>query len=162
MKLKPIILDSKELVDLTLGYKHIYLISPNVTIKKDDWYYDSIYKTIGQCVFFMGIHDTCTKIACSTDKELNLPQLSEQAIESLVDYHNKKGKMPDEVKVGDTIINVKGTVDVTLTENKLYTKEKVESLCRKAMRQGKVNGVSEQACMDDKIDIEDWIKTFII
>lgn len=66
-----------------------------------------------------------------------LPQLSEQSIQLLIDYYNKNGKMPDEVEVNfeyknkpmsDLFIerkiklNSEGTVDITIPEEKKYSK----------------------------------------
>ncbi len=83
----------------------------------------------------------------------HLPQLSEQSIKLLIDYYNKYKKMPDEVKLVGTHwiieekqtsnpqttidvpickVNTEGTVDITISEERTYTKEEVISLAKDA------------------------------
>jgi len=206
MKLKIILVDSKELVDLTLGYRQIYLIDRNSKIKGGDWCIDMEVNKIMKAKW--DSPHNYSKIMCSTDNSLVieeadnserdaeidyrgsscideefdivLPQLSEQAVELLVDYHNKNGKMPDEVEVeiepkcikcdsetkpllnnrskcrncGYEFHLSQGTVDITIPEDKVYTKKEVESLCRNAIAIGERN----EGCTALYIHPDEWIK----
>jgi hypothetical protein len=101
------------------------------------------------------------KIIASTDKSLGLPLLSEQSISLLIEYYNKNGKMPESVEVksekmalygrillpcspynnesnSDMSIyrdyikpNSKGEVDISIPEDRMYTKEEIKSLFEK-------------------------------
>lgn len=107
------------------------------------------------------------KIICSTDKSLDVPQLSAQSIKLLIDYYNKNGKMPDEVAVVkpkdesicrcgipksehlyekegvvynkyrhpfvpvNTTTNSQGTVEITISEDRVYSRKEMEALCHK-------------------------------
>lgn len=84
-----------------------------------------------------------------------IPQLSEQSINLLVDYYNKNGKMPDEVEVDtryfhgngyydeseldgsqkelyslmkEIKLNHQGEVDITVPEERTYTRKEVRGL----------------------------------
>jgi hypothetical protein len=126
-------------------YYHIYLTDPNAEIK--GWYYDSFLNGIRHTGGSDYTQNTITDlIIASTDKALELPQLSEQSIKLLINYYNENSKMPDEVEVesknnwtteidGDLIdstfipeikLNPQGTVDITIPEDRLFTKEEME------------------------------------
>jgi hypothetical protein len=131
----------------------IYLTS-NTEIKEGDFYYSNKQICKAERVESQLPYHECSKIICSTDKSLvknisrplgviqELPQLSFQSIQLLIDYYNKNSKMPDEVEVeidyqifDDDIfadqthkikLNPQGTVDITILEDRLFSKEEME------------------------------------
>ena len=156
-------------------YQHIYLIDSNVKIKEGDRCINNNQDTLYQpnC---LGDLSGWNKIICSTDKSINhkdkddeilrrcqLSYLSEQSVKLLIDYYNKNGKMLDEVDVEFTegfyegVLNIlklnsQGTVDITIPEEKMYSRKEVESLFIK-FRMDTRDFNTE--IFDD--ELEDWI-----
>lgn len=118
------------------------------------------------------------KILASTDKSLNLPIISEYSIKLAIDYFNRIGKKEIEVEIEEKIenevlwsanglshgannygkpripkLNQEGKVDITIPEEKMYSREKVINLCTNAYQRG----------LEDKEDyfshdISNWLK----
>lgn len=94
-------------------------------------------------------------------EDYTLPQLSEQSIKLLIDYYNEQGKMPDKVEIEEVFVdmfrkivhpnrvqdgcskelklNSQETVDITIPEERMYSKEEVEELCSIAYEYGGAN-----------------------
>lgn len=110
----PIILDS-------INY-HFYLIDTDAEIEECDYVYEDgrnrtlnydsgLYNVVKKCensdFKLIHINTGCTifvrrdfnKIIASTDSLENIPNISEQSINQLVDYYNKNGKMPEFVEI---------------------------------------------------------------
>jgi hypothetical protein len=110
---------------------HLYLIDPNVKIKEGDWCVNNNYDTLYQpnC---RGDISSWNKVLATTDKSLNLLILSKQSIKLLIDYYNKNGKRFDEIEVdtftdkglpNEIVVKMNGTVDITIPEEKMYSRE---------------------------------------
>jgi len=151
--------------------QYLYLTNPNAKIEVGDYFIKD--KMVCQCnettqnelgcipdnevycntqTYFD--RRNCVKIIATTNSSLRILfegqevleepyPLSEQSIKLLVDYYNRKGKMPDEVEVNFEYINKpmsdlfldktiklnsKGEVDIIIPEEKMYSREEVETL----------------------------------
>lgn len=137
----------------------IYLIDPTADIKEGDYYIAfNVVKRAEKVESQLPYHE-CYKIVCSTDNlalepyqghfegldcTKYMPKLSDEAIESLTEYYNSNGKLPDEIEVNTYMeteykfgidssweeieLNQEGNVDINIFQEKNYTKEEVINL----------------------------------
>lgn len=154
--------------------QHFYLIDTEAEIKEGDWvYYPNNFQNKVLQVSNASISRKWYKIICSTDKSIKLPQLSKQSIQLLIDYYNSNGKMPDEVEVemienpedfgcdpayfGEPShiikLNPQGEVDITIPEEKMYSKEEVRKLLQLALATGGAYGM-----VMNQANANSWIK----
>jgi hypothetical protein len=140
---------------------HLYLIYPNVGIKVDDWCIRFEDNKIFQSEhpYSGNLHKgLIAKIIATTNRDLRSLfegqevleepySLSEQSIKLLVDYYNQNNKLPDEFEVETwwetnnqfadiehIKLNSQGDVDITIPEEKMYSKEEVKQLISKSVK----------------------------
>jgi hypothetical protein len=110
---------------------HLYILSDD-SIRVGDWFIhdNNVYQLKGispsdgndfnsVCGKWLDSNE-CNKIVATTDKSLRirmtgctietkiLPQLSNKSIKSLIDYHIKNNKMPDEVRIKEDYLRCNG------------------------------------------------------
>lgn len=136
---------------------HIYLIDESAEIKEGDWcihlptnklvqssynrkdnYLQKIIALTDSLEITMDYHGESTTEEDKICYSENLPQLSEQSIKLLLDYCNQNGKMPEYVEVeeqydtygwiGNVKLNSQNQVDMTIPEEKVYSRKEVEEL----------------------------------
>ena len=100
--------------------------------------------------YYLQLEDkTYRKIIASTDSSLNLPLLSEQSIKLLIDYYNQFGKMPEFVET--TVWELHNEVDITIPEERKYSREEVEIMLKDILnigmnlRQEQLRGYSDKS-----------------
>lgn len=153
--------------DYYLGIKnkpqHLYLIDTNAEIK--GYYHDSILNAIRHTGGAEYEQNSITNTVISTtNKSLNLPLFSEQSIKLAIDYFNRIGKK--EVEICAEIIigenNKTGSkwhpnyniyYDITIQEEKMYSKEEVIKLLNKLNNTLNISDESERGYQT----LEEWI-----
>lgn len=90
-----------------VGYD-IILIDPTAEIVERDLYYNNKRKDINISYANVGVNVYWDKIIASTNPQHNLPKLSQQSIDLLIEYYNVNGSMSESVDV----IEMTGHIDV--------------------------------------------------
>jgi len=127
--------------DVDWDYQHIYLVSDD-EIKEGDWCIKETpiftEKFIVQAKGCGDVNSTTAlwkKIIASTDKSLNLPYLDLSMDSWIINYYNKNGKLPEEIKLlewqsmpdkhGVYFTRLDGSATTKQPTEKLYTRDEV-------------------------------------